>query len=310
MDRRTANVSNIIEHVPIAKALEQIAVGVAITRPPIGEILYANAYLCALLGLTAGQLCGRDIAQFRMRAPASLRMEIWRSMLAGDTWQGETELRARKGAPRHMLESVFPLDDEVMRFGQVIHFFHDVSALSHAKRLSNLAFQDGLTGLPNRHVFNDRLVAAITAAQRSGATFGVLYIDIDDFKRINDMLGRATCDELLCQVAVRMRRAVRKSDIIARFGGDEFAAVLGGVTSEDSAARTVEKLLSACMGWYESRNRRHGVTLSIGVSLYPRDGETAEALLRSAEGAMYRVKAARRNGYSMKQPRGSRYTVL
>ena len=168
--------------------------------------------------------------------------------------------------------------------------------------LSGLAFYDSLTGLPNRYLFNDRLARAMATAQRSRSGFALLYIDIDHFKRINDTLGHDAGDELLRQLASRLKQSLRESDTVARLGGDEFVAVLEHVADARVAVGAVEKLLAECSGCYELGGSERKVTLSVGISLYPADAGDTESLLKCADAAMYRAKAAGRNGYHLHEP--------
>jgi diguanylate cyclase (GGDEF)-like protein len=203
-----------------------------------------------------------------------------------------------------MLESCYPVQDEAGRVSRVIHFFHDLTALRRAKNLTRLAFYDGVTGLPNRSLFHERLIAAIEAAARSRKGLAVLYSDVEHFNCINMVLDHDAGDELLRLIASRMRHILRASDAIARVGGDEFAVILPQVATVDAALHTSDKLRRACGGWYEAAGKQYSVNVSVGLGLYPRDGESAETLLRSAETAMYRVKAGNREAYAVQ----ARYT--
>ena len=305
-----SRVSGQLDPAAFAAAMERIAMGIAVTAPS-GRIDHANAWLCRLLGLTAAELSGLHLAQFRLRDTMRLRMEIRRAGLAGDTWQDEIELYAGGGLARPMLESVYPLHDAAGRVVQVLHFFHDAAALRYAGRLARRAFHDPLTGLPNRHLLTDRIQSLIAVAQLCRrALVAVLYLDVENLQRVNERLGRETGDELLREIALRIERALRKSDTIARVGGDEFAILLGEAASAHLAVRTAEKVLRACTGWYEHGNAQHSVTFRVGVAVYPRDGLTPEALVHSAEAAMYAAKAARRDAFPEGEPcSGNRYCL-
>ncbi len=289
------------------RVIEQIPVGVAVTLPD-GKIEYANPYLRRLLDLGAGRLPRARLAKLRGKGAVTLENEIRQRLLTDGSWQGETEFVARKGAARHVLESVYPLHDERGNVTHCIHFMQDISALKHTEMLSSLAFYDSLTGLPNRNLFNDRLARTVAAAQRGGSSFAVLYIDIDRFKQVNDRLGHDSGDELLRQVAARLQRGLRQSDTVARLGGDEFVAILDDMREAQMAVKVVEKLLAVCCGDYRLRGQSLRVTLSIGVSFYPGDARDMQSLLRCADTAMYRAKAAGRNRYALLEP-AARYGV-
>ncbi len=283
------------------RVIEQIPVGVAVTLPD-GKIEYANPFFRRLLDLGAARLPRARLSALRGKGTVMLEDEIRQRLLSDGSWQGETEFVARKGAACHVLESVYPLHDERGSVTHFIHFMQDISALKHAEMLSSLAFYDSLTGLPNRNLFNDRLARAVTAAQRGGGSFAVLYIDIDRFKQVNDRLGHDNGDELLRQVAARLQQGLRQNDTVARLGGDEFVAILEGMGEARMAVKIVEKLLAACCGGYRLHGRWLHVTLSIGVSFYPGDARDMQALLRCADTAMYRAKAAGRNRYALLEP--------
>src|SRR3972149_5951491 len=143
----------------LVKVIEQIPIGVAVALPG-GTIEYANPCLRRLLGLDTAQSSKVDLAQFRVAGTVPPREEIRQSLLAGLSWQGETQFRTEKGEARHVLESVYPLYDETGTIPHFVHFLQDIVALKYTEMLSGLAFYDSLTGLPNRFLFNDRLVRA------------------------------------------------------------------------------------------------------------------------------------------------------
>jgi diguanylate cyclase (GGDEF)-like protein len=158
------------------------------------------------------------------------------------------------------------------------------------EQLRDLAYHDPLTGLPNRSLLYDRLGLAIAHAHRAAGQLAVLFLDLDDFKAVNDSHGHGAGDRLLVELATRLRNGVRAGDTVARLGGDEFVLLLDSVTGAEDAARVAAKVLAAVRAPF----RRHGhdllVTASIGVSVYPADGTSAEELVRSADAAMYRDK--------------------
>ncbi len=165
------------------------------------------------------------------------------------------------------------------------------------QQLWDLAHHDSLTGLPNRGLLIDRLQQAIASAHRQGNSLAVALFDLDRFKLANDSLGHAAGDRLLVEVANRLRGAVRQSDIVARFAGDEFIAVFPTVGTPEEAAPLLEKILAS----FNTPCQLHGaewlISASIGVAFYPRDAQDAQGLLQAADEAMYAVKQAGRNGY-------------
>ena len=170
--------------------------------------------------------------------------------------------------------------------------------LSNANQhLQFLATHDNLTGLPNRFLFFDRLDQAIRKSRRQKHKFALLFIDLDDFKKINDSFGHVTGDETLQKVADLLGNAVRDSDTVARLAGDEFTVILDNIQSIDNVETIVQKITRAVAQPIETQQAKIFVTVSIGISLYPEHGEDAETLLRKADAAMYLVKDGDKNGY-------------
>jgi diguanylate cyclase (GGDEF)-like protein len=165
------------------------------------------------------------------------------------------------------------------------------------RRLAYLAHYDPLTGLPNRSLLTDHLAQMMVQAKRRGTPLAVLFIDIDDFKLVNDRLGHAAGDALLGRIALRLQGAVRTGDTIARISGDEFAIVLADLARPDDAAVVAQKVLDSLSQPVALGAEQIFVTASVGIAAYPGDGADAEALLGAADAAMYRAKQSGRNAY-------------
>jgi diguanylate cyclase (GGDEF)-like protein len=170
------------------------------------------------------------------------------------------------------------------------------------RKLSYLARFDPLTGLINRFLFGDRLQSAISRARRDGGLVSLMFLDLDEFKAINDRYGHATGDALLKQVAQRLVESVRESDSVARLGGDEFTVVLEGNHRVEDAGNVATKILHSLAEPYDVGAHELYVTASIGIALYPVDGQSAHDLLRDADIAMYSAKAAGKNTYQYFTP--------
>jgi diguanylate cyclase (GGDEF)-like protein len=169
-------------------------------------------------------------------------------------------------------------------------------------RLTRLAQYDPLTGLINRTLFGDRLERAVTRARRDGTVMTLMFLDVDHFKAVNDMYGHATGDALLKHVAARLIDAVRESDTVARLGGDEFTVILEGNQRVEDAGSVATKIIQAIAKPFRVGHRELYVSASIGIAMYPTDGEDAEELLKDADIAMYSAKAAGRNTYQYFTP--------
>jgi len=191
-----------------------------------------------------------------------------------------------------------PIRDHDERIVGAIVTFRDVSA-ARAKTLemSHLAQHDVLTDLPNRVLFNDRLSQAISLAERQGKQLAVMFVDLDHFKKINDSLGHDVGDKLLLSVAGRLKACVRRSDTISRLGGDEFVVLLSQVEHAEDAAISARKTLRALAAPHMIDSKSLEISVSIGVSTYPSDGQDPECLMNRADNAMYEAKQAGGNNY-------------
>ncbi len=165
------------------------------------------------------------------------------------------------------------------------------------QQLTAMASTDALTGLANRVLFNDRIELALGLAQRDRGTVALLCLDLDRFKAVNDTYGHATGDRLLQQVAARLRDATRATDMVARLGGDEFVIVQTGVHQPQAAAMLAARLVEALCAPFDIQGRRINIGTSVGIALYPQDGDEAVGLLRNADAALYRAKADGRGAY-------------
>jgi diguanylate cyclase (GGDEF)-like protein len=273
--------------VAVSAVLDRVPVGVAVATPD-GVVHYANPHLRALLGMLSGRWKSCPIAC--LRAPASVDDAVIRRALARrGHWEGESVLAVRGGGTRAVREWVYALPRPGPAASHV-HFVQDLTLSRQVETLTRLAYYDGLTGLPNRNLLWDRLEQAVARSLRSGRPFAVLYLDIDGFKTVNDTAGHAAGDELLRQIAQRLRGAARRSDTIARLAGDEFVILAEQVDAPRAAAHIADKLLRACRHALPG-GRLPGVTASLGISFFPHDAADIGTLLDKADEALYRAKA-------------------
>jgi len=215
----------------------------------------------------------------------------------------ESCLRRRDGGLVWVLENGSLVPDSKGELSVIEGTLIDITERKRAEeQVKHLAFHDVLTGLPNRLLFNDRLTMALAQAVRKRQRLAVLFFDLDRFKMINDSLGHSVGDDLLRRVAERVKESIRDADTVARLGGDEFIVLVPGIGSEDDAAKVAQKILEGIRIPFVLEQRELFATTSIGVALYPNDGEDVETLVRNADTAMYRAKDQGRDNYQLYAP--------
>jgi diguanylate cyclase (GGDEF)-like protein/PAS domain S-box-containing protein len=265
------------------------------------DILDCNDAFARILGFASSSECiGRKMIDYYAE-PRQRRALLERLLTRGSLTSTELELRRGDGTPVWVLANATLLGGEAEPVieGTLV----DITKRKDAEdQLVHQAYHDALTGLPNRMLFHDRLTQALGLARRTHRGLAVLFLDLDQFKLVNDTLGHAVGDRLLRAVAERLRQSVRKSDTVARVGGDEFNLLLPDVGRGSQAAKMAEKILATVARPAEVDGHRLYLTTSIGISLFPADGDDAEALLTSADIAMYRAKEQGRNGYQLCTP--------
>lgn len=228
---------------------------------------------------------------------------ILKSLKTKDKWEGEVWCKRKDGAVFCQWLAITALKDDNGKVETYVSIFSDITLRKEAeKKLQYQANFDALTGLANRNCFTDRLDVAINSAYRRESKIALLFIDLDGFKNVNDTLGHSQGDELLCVAASRLKNTLRKTDTISRFGGDEFAIILTDdkdIYAVEFAAEKVQKALAQPFSLHGSKVY---VTASIGITLYPDDGKTAEELIRKADSAMYIAKEKGRNNHQFFTP--------
>lgn len=209
-----------------------------------------------------------------------------------------TVLIRRDGRERAIEDSASPIHDSNGHLSGAVIVFHDITdAQTMALKMAYLAQHDFLTNLPNRVLLNDRITQAIAVAARRKSHLAVLFLDLDNFKNINDSLGHGVGDKLLQSVAERLSDCVRRSDTVSRLGGDEFVVLITEDQHAEDAALTADKILLALARPHVLGENELQVTSSIGISSYPADGGSADALIKHADTAMYQAKQLGRNNY-------------
>ncbi len=263
------------------------------------RIIAVNEAFTRLTGYSAAEVIGRNPSILASgNAAPEFYNAMWESLSQYDTWEGEIWDRRKDGSiyPKWLCISVVR-DDRGLVSNYVANFTDISASKQAADRLAQLAYHDVLTHLPNRLAFESQLAHALRVCEREGRQLALMLIDLDNFKNINDTLGHHTGDELLQQVARRLRESVRASDLVARLGGDEFVVVLPEIEGPQTAARVANKIQVAVAENYWVGEHLLYTTPSIGISLYPGDGSDPGLLLRNADSAMYHAKNAGRNNH-------------
>ena len=282
----------------LLRALAQSHDGILVTDGD-NLIVAANDAFSRLSGYSADDLIGQNprILASSHATPES-RATLWQALESGDYWEGEIWNTHKDGSAYLCRARIAVLRDAQGRAcNHVANFTTTVTNHEAADRLAYLAYHDPLTNLPNRLAFESQLEQALHACARDSRQLALMLIDLDNFKNINDTLGHQVGDELLKSVALRLRECVRASDLVARIGGDEFVVVLPEIESSLTAARVASKIQSNLADSYRITDHVLYATPSIGISLYPFDGNDPGTMLRNADTAMYHAKSAGRNNH-------------
>lgn len=262
------------------------------------QIIDLNPMASELTGYGRTEALGDDLRHhFVGEANSSFNQEAADALAERGHWRGEALGQRKGGEPFPQLLTVSAVRNPAGDIGNYIFIFSDITALKEQQsKLEALAHYDSLTKLPNRVLLADRMSQGIHQAKRTGELLAVAYLDLDGFKPINDTLGHDAGDQLLMEVAERLRCAVRASDTVARLGGDEFALLLRAEDFGECEAALL-RVLSTLSSEYTIKNQSVSISASIGVTLFPNDTADPDLLLRHADQAMYVAKQAGRNRY-------------
>jgi diguanylate cyclase (GGDEF)-like protein/PAS domain S-box-containing protein len=263
------------------------------------RIVAVNPAFTRLTGYAADEVIGenpRILASGNVGPDFYARM--WHTLNQHDCWEGEIWDRRKDGTTYPKWLAISVIRDATGAAQHYVANFTDISASKEAAdRLAEMAYSDPLTQLPNRLALNAQLTQALRVGERENRQLALMLIDLDNFKNINDTLGHHVGDELLKEVAVRLRACVRASDMVARLGGDEFVVVLPEIDGPLTAARVAGKIQTSLAECYLVSDNVLYTTPSIGISLFPSDGQDGSTLLRNADAAMYHAKNAGRNNH-------------
>lgn len=269
-----------------------------------GHIVWANDAFCRLSGFSQEELIGNTPRLLKSgKMPAPFYEHLWQTIQDGKVWHGEVTDRRKDGSFFVVQQTVTPVRDAQ---GKVSHFFTVHEDLTPRREteahLEHLAYYDALTNLPNRIVFRNYLPLALAQARRSGRMLSLMFLDLDQFKSVNDKLGHAAGDALLKAVAERLQECLRETDIVARLSGDEFAILQANLPRPGGSVELAQKILRQLAKPFSLEGRQVHISTSIGITLFPLDQAEPDQMMRNADLALYRAKKLGRNRYQFFSP--------
>ncbi|WP_051516560.1 EAL domain-containing protein [Herbaspirillum sp. RV1423] len=272
-----------------------------ITETLDGRICSWNGAARAIFGYSAEETVGQPMLRLLPEERVDEEAFILGNIMAGEKIDHFETVRIRKDRePIHVSTTVLPIRDRLGNIVGASHILRDITPLRRQQeQLEHIAHFDSLTDLPNRMLLTDRLHQAIAMSKRTGRQLVVLYLDLDGFKRINDIHGHVVGDTLLGDISRRIAASLRAADTLARIGGDEFAAVLVDIDSDKKLTCVLDRILKSCAAPVYVDDKRLEVSASIGVTVYPHDDVDEDQLMRHANLAMYEAKQAGKNRYHM-----------
>ncbi len=281
-----------------AKVFESTTEGIIITDQD-GRFQTVNKAFTKITGYTKDDVLDKNIRIFKTddHDEDFILVHI-QSLKSAGFWQGEVLTRRKDDkliTVRVNINTILSSNQEIVNY---VCVFSDISQMKKSEdRLNFLAHHDLLTGLPNRLLFHDRLQQVIKESMRYNKCTAVLFVDLDRFKIVNDTLGHSIGDYLLKEVAERLLSCVRYSDTVSRWGGDEFTIILTNLSKPQDAAKISQKILNSLSQIFCIKENEFYISASIGISLYPYDGEDVEALIKNSDTAMYNAKEKGKNNY-------------
>lgn len=295
-DRRIAE----LEMRKLSTAIEQTADGIMITDRQ-GVIEYVNNAMCTMTGYSKHELIGQTPRIIKTdKQSSAFYQRLWKTIQKGETFRDIVINRHKSGRLYYEEKTITPQKNAA---GEIINYIssgRDITERMEAQeRLLYLAHHDMLTGLPNRLLLQDRLNQAIARANWQNNMVALLYLDMDRFKVINDTLGHNVGDQILKEMALRLSDYAREGDTIARLGGDEFAIILNDITTTEMALAQANTILALFQAPFIHQEHELFVTTSIGISLYPNDGDNEQTLSKKADAAMYCAKHKGKNAIQL-----------
>ena len=283
-----------------ARIFDETHEGITITDAN-ANIIDVNPAFCKMTGYSREEILGKNTRILNSgKQTTSFYKEMWKSLKEKSYWQGEVWNRKKNGVLYAQLMNVSTLLDEDGNITHYMGLFSDITvAKEQQKSLEMLAHYDVLTNLPNRTLFADRFTQAIAHSKRSKSLLAVCFIDLDEFKPVNDTYGHEAGDKVLIEVAQRIKASIRKQDTVSRLGGDEFTLLLGDVDSIEQCHLAIHRIQQAIAKPYLIEGKSIKIAASSGMTIYPLDNADPDTLIRHADSAMYTAKMLGRNRYHL-----------
>lgn len=281
-----------VDDLQLAATIFQASSEAMIVTDADNRIITVNPAFTTLTGYSRDEVVGKTPSLLKSdKQSPDFYQEMWRSLDAKGHWDGEVWNLRKNGElyAEWLSINVIYNDDGSTRLHVAI--FSDITEKKQADELIlSYANYDQLTHLPNRRLFRDRLAQSIKLANRSKNAFALMFIDLDRFKEINDTLGHDMGDKLLKEAAARISQCVREMDTVARMGGDEFTVILSQITDPVYAGKVAKAIIAELTGPFVIEGTEINISASIGIAIYPADGDNSEQLLKNADTAMYAAK--------------------
>ncbi|WP_075879415.1 EAL domain-containing protein [Vreelandella massiliensis] len=301
LEQRDSALATSRQHLQLAeRVIDSSLEGIVITDPAT-RIEFINPAFTHMTGYALEDVAGKTPRILSSgRQDDAFYQQMWETLKAHGYWRGEVWNRKKTGELYLELLTITAITDDNGETQHYAGLFTDITHIrENEQQVRHLAYYDVLTRLPNRRLLEDRITLAIRHAHRSKEQLAVVFIDLDHFKQVNDTLGHAVGDDLLLQVSERMQNNLREDDTLARLGGDEFIALLPGISDFAEVTCIAQRLIDTVSAPYCINNHTFRIGCSLGVSVYPDDGDTPETLIQNADAAMYRAKKEGRNTYRL-----------
>lgn len=283
----------------VASVFEGTREAIAVTDEKM-QLIKVNSAFSQITGFSRDEAIGKKLQDYyyKKKTVEKLELKIQQSLEVKDSWQGEIWYKNQAGELLPVLQSISALLDDKGQVINYIHIFNDISeSKANEERINYLAHYDQLTNLPNRTLINRRIRKAVEKARLKNEGLAILFMDLDHFKEVNDTLGHPVGDLLLQAVGQRLKARLREQDTLGRLGGDEFLAILDHSANSEASGTVAQKIINSLVQPFMLEGNQIQIGVSVGIAIYPQDGDSADELIKNADIAMYRAKDSGRNTF-------------